>query len=80
VAGDGERGVVQGIGLDESAVEVDAEDRERGGVNFSSREMQKCPFVRLNEISGISASRCTVVRPAVGHESAWSTKAIIIYS
>ena len=34
VAGNGERGVVQGVGLDEGTVEVDAEDGERGGVNF----------------------------------------------
>ena len=50
VAGDGERRVVQGVGLDEGAVEVDAEHWQGGSVDCGGRERQKCPFLRLIKI------------------------------
>ena len=50
MAGNGERGVVQGVGLDEGAVEVDAEHWQSGSVDCGGREMQKCPSVRLIKI------------------------------
>ena len=37
VAGEGERRVMKGIGLDEGAVEVDAEHRQRGDVECGGR-------------------------------------------
>ncbi len=50
VAGDGERGVVQGVGLDEGAVEVDEEHWQGGDVDCGGRERQKCPSLRLTRI------------------------------
>ena len=50
MAGEGEGGVVEGVGFDEGAVEIDAEDRERGDVGLSeARDRQKCPSLRLNQ-------------------------------
>jgi hypothetical protein len=49
VAGDGERGVVEGVGLDEGSVEVDAEHWQRGNVDCGGRDGQKCPSLRLNQ-------------------------------
>jgi hypothetical protein len=47
MAGYGECGVMKGVRLDEGAVEVNAEHRQRGDVECGGRERQKCPFLRL---------------------------------
>ena len=59
VASNGERGVVQCVGLDEGAVEVDAEHWQSGSVDCGGRERQKCPFLRLTRILG---TKCAVLR------------------
>src|ERR1700761_4521208 len=59
VAGDGECGVVQGVGLDEGAVEVDAEHWQGGSVDCGGRERQKYPSLRLTKILG---TKCTKLR------------------
>jgi hypothetical protein len=59
VASNGERGVVQGVGLDEGSVEVDAEHWQSGSVDCEGREMQNCPSLRLTRILG---TKCTVLR------------------
>ena len=51
VTGDGKRGIMQGVRLDEGAVEVDAERWQRGYVKCGGRVRQKCPSLRLTEIS-----------------------------
>jgi len=80
VAGDGERGVVQGVGLDEGAVEVDAEHWQNCSVDCGGRERQKCPSLRLTKILG---TKCTMLRSflyVATRYRASVTKVIIIYS
>ncbi len=56
MAGDGEGGVVEGVGFDEGSVEVDAEDRGEAGRRRrgeagcgGGRNRQKCPSLRLTQ-------------------------------
>jgi hypothetical protein len=49
VAGDSERGVVEGVRLDEGPVQVDAEHQGRGDAGGGGRDRQKCPFLRLTQ-------------------------------
>ena len=49
MAGDGEGGVVEGVGFDEGSIQVDAEHRQSGDVECGGRNRQKCPFLRLNQ-------------------------------
>ena len=59
VTGDGKRGIMQGVRLDEGAVEVDAEHWQSGSVDCGGRERQKCPSLRLTKILG---TKCTMLR------------------
>jgi len=49
MAGDGEGGVVEGVRLDEGSIQVDAEDWDGRDVDWRGRDVQKCPFLRLNQ-------------------------------
>ena len=49
VAGDGEGGIVKGVRLDERSIQVDAERRQGGDVEWRGRDGQKCPSLRLNQ-------------------------------
>ena len=51
VAGNGKCRIMKGVRLDEGAVEVDAERWQRGYVKCGGRVRQKCPSLRLTEIS-----------------------------
>ncbi len=49
VAGDGEGGIVKGVGFDEGSIQVDAERRQGVGFECGGRDGQKCPSLRLNQ-------------------------------
>jgi hypothetical protein len=60
VTGDGKCGVMQGVRLDEGAVEVDAERWQRGDVESGGRVMQKGPSLRLRRYWNKCALCCVV--------------------
>jgi hypothetical protein len=68
VAGDGEGGIVESVRLDERSIQVDAERRQGGDVEFGGGNGQNCPSLRLTYgrkkigSSGRCYGRCSASR------------------